>query len=82
MLPWKQRRAKWQTRAANWSPLLDVWFSSAKNIHDTISSEKIQQLIYKNRSIIGFNVPTLRPERIAEGVSVRMPAAIASKWVG
>ncbi len=31
-------------------------------------SEKIQQLIYKNQSLIGFNIPTLRPEQIGECV--------------
>ncbi len=40
----------------------------AKNIHDTLSSEKIQQLIYKNQSLIGFNFPSLRPDQITECV--------------
>ena len=31
-------------------------------------SEKIQQLIYRNQSPVGFNFPTLRPEQIAECV--------------
>jgi NADPH:quinone reductase len=38
----------------------------ARNVHDTISPEKIQQLIYKNQSLIGFNFPSLRPEQIGE----------------
>ena len=50
------------------APFGRVVFFGAKNIHDTISSEKIQQLIYKNQSLIGFNVPSLRPEQIAECV--------------
>jgi NADPH:quinone reductase len=50
------------------APFGRVVFFGAKNIHDTISSEKIQQLIYKNQFLIGFNVPTLRPEQIAECV--------------
>jgi NADPH2:quinone reductase len=50
------------------APFGRVVFFGAKNIHDTISSEKIQQLIYKNQSLIGFNVPTLRPEQIGECV--------------
>lgn len=37
----------------------------ARNIYDTISPEKIQQLIYKNQSLIGFNFPSLQPEQIA-----------------
>ena len=40
----------------------------ARNIHDTLPPEKIQQLIYKNQSLIGFNFPSLRPEQIAECV--------------
>jgi NADPH:quinone reductase len=40
----------------------------ARNIHDTISSELIRQLIYGNQSLVGFNIPTLRPEQIAECV--------------
>ena len=40
----------------------------ARNIHDTISPEKVQQLIYKNQSVMGFNVPSLKPEQIAECV--------------
>ena len=40
----------------------------ARNIHDTISPEKVQQLIYKNQSVMGFNVPSLKPEQIAEYV--------------
>ena len=40
----------------------------ARNIYDTISPEKMQQLIYKNQSVMGFNVPSLKPEQIAECV--------------
>lgn len=50
------------------APFGRVVFFGAKNIHDTISSEKVQQLIYKNQSPIGFNVPSLVPEQIAECV--------------
>jgi NADPH2:quinone reductase len=50
------------------APFGRVVFFGAKNIHDTLSSEKIRQLIYKNQSLIGFNVPTLRPEQIGECV--------------
>ena len=50
------------------APFGRVVFFGAKNIHDTISSEQIQQLIYKNQTLIGFNVPSLRPEQIAECV--------------
>jgi NADPH:quinone reductase len=40
----------------------------AKNIHDTMSSEQIRQIVYKNQSLIGFNVPTLLTEQIGECV--------------
>jgi len=38
----------------------------AKNVHDTFLPEKIQQLIYKNQSVVGFNFPSLLPGQIAE----------------
>jgi NADPH2:quinone reductase len=38
----------------------------AKNIHDTISTEQIRQIVYKNQSLIGFNIPTLQPEQIGK----------------
>jgi len=40
----------------------------ARNVHDTFSPEKISQLIYKNQSLIGFNIPSLQPGQIAECV--------------
>jgi NADPH2:quinone reductase len=40
----------------------------AKNYHDSVSTAKMQQLIFKNQSIIGFAFPTLRPEQIGECV--------------
>jgi NADPH:quinone reductase len=50
------------------APFGRVVVFGARNVHDTISPEKIQQLIYKNQSIIGFNFPSLRSEQIAECV--------------
>ncbi len=50
------------------APFGRIVFFGSRNIHDTIPSEKIQQLIYKNQSLIGFNIPTLRPEQIVECV--------------
>ncbi len=38
----------------------------ARNIHESFSAERIRQLVYKNQSISGFNVPTFRPEQITE----------------
>jgi NADPH2:quinone reductase len=40
----------------------------AKNIHDTISPEKVRQLIHGNQSLIGFNFPSLQAQQIAECV--------------
>jgi NADPH2:quinone reductase len=50
------------------APFGRIVLFGAKNIHDTISSEQIRQLIYKHQSLIGFNIPTLRPEQIGECV--------------
>ena len=38
----------------------------AKNIHDTFSPEKFQQLISRNQTLTGFNLPSLRPEQLGE----------------
>ncbi len=37
----------------------------ARNVHDTISSERMRQLIHHNQSLIGFNIPSLPPQEIA-----------------
>ena len=36
----------------------------ARNIHDTLSPDRMTQLIRGNRTLIGFNFPSLRPEQI------------------
>ena len=40
----------------------------ARNISDTLPPEKMQQLIYRNQTLIGFNFPSLRPEQIAQSI--------------
>lgn len=40
----------------------------ARNIFDTLPPEKMQQLIYRNQTLIGFNFPSLRPEQIAASI--------------
>jgi NADPH2:quinone reductase len=35
----------------------------AKNIHDTLDPQQLRQLITGNQSLIGFNIPSLRPEQ-------------------
>lgn len=37
----------------------------SRNIHDTLLPEQVRHLIYGNRSLIGFNFPSLRREQIA-----------------
>lgn len=36
----------------------------AKNVADTLTPEKMKQLIHRNQTVTGFNIPTLRPEQI------------------
>jgi len=51
------------------APFGRVVVFGAKNMYDTISPEKLQQLIHKNQSLIGFNFPSLRLEQIAPCIS-------------
>lgn len=51
------------------APFGRVIFFGARNYHGAISTEKLQQLIFKNQSIIGFAFPTFRSEQIKECVS-------------
>jgi NADPH2:quinone reductase len=41
----------------------------ARNVHDSFEPEQIQQLIYKNQTITGFNIPSFRPEKIATSIA-------------
>lgn len=50
------------------APFGRVVLFGARNYHDLISTEKIQQLIFKNQSMIGFALPTLRRDQISECV--------------
>jgi NADPH2:quinone reductase len=50
------------------APFGRVIFYGAKNMHDTISSEQMQQLIHRNQTLTGFNFPTLQPGQIADCV--------------
>jgi NADPH:quinone reductase len=52
------------------APFGRIVMLGARNIHDTLSSEQIQQLIYKNQSLIGFNFPSLQHEQIAESAPI------------
>jgi NADPH:quinone reductase len=41
----------------------------ARNIHEAFDAQRMQQLIYKNQSVIGFNLPTMPPELFGECVA-------------
>lgn len=40
----------------------------SKNYHDTITTEQVRQLIWKNQTLAGFAFPALAPEKIKESV--------------
>lgn len=61
------------------APFGRVIVFGARNYHDAISTEKMQQLIFKNQSIIGFAFPTFRSEQIQECVSGLLPLIAAGK---
>ena len=47
------------------APFGRVVMFGAKNVNDTLSPEKVRQLIFQNQSITGFNFPSLQPSQIA-----------------
>jgi NADPH2:quinone reductase len=50
------------------APFGRIVLYGAQNAHDSLPNDKVQQLIHKNQSIIGFNFPSLRPEQIQASV--------------
>jgi len=50
------------------APFGRVVMYGAKNANDILPAEKVAQLIHKNQTVIGFNIPSLLPEQIAECV--------------
>jgi len=50
------------------APFGRLVFFGARNIHDTLSSGNIEQLIRRNQCLIGFNLPTADSQKIAENV--------------
>jgi hypothetical protein len=52
---WRYRRRKFQANRAIWTNGM----FEARNIHDTLGPQKIQQLIYKNQTPTGFNFPIM-----------------------
>lgn len=51
------------------APFGRIVLFGAKNIHDTFGPQKIQQVIYKNQTVTGFNFPSLPPELVANSAS-------------
>ena len=45
------------------APFARIVFFGAKNIHDTLSPETIQQLIYKNQTLRGLTYQAFHPKR-------------------
>ena len=50
------------------APFGRIVLFGARNIHEPFAPERIQQLIYKNQSVIGFNLPSMHPEQLAQCV--------------
>jgi NADPH:quinone reductase len=50
------------------APFGQIVMYGAKNVHDTLSHETIQQLIYKNQTLRGFNLPSLPLQQIADSI--------------
>jgi NADPH2:quinone reductase len=50
------------------APLGRMVVFGARNIHDTFVPEQIQQLIYNNQTVTGFNIPSLPPNVISSAV--------------
>ncbi len=40
----------------------------SKNYHDTITTEQVRQLIWKNQTLVGFAYPALSPKKIKESL--------------
>lgn len=50
------------------APFGRIVMYGAKNANDMLPTGKVAQLIHKNQAMIGFNIPSLRPQQIAECV--------------
>lgn len=50
------------------APFGRIVLFGARNIHEGFAPERIQQLIYKNQTVTGFNLPSMHPEQLAECV--------------
>jgi NADPH:quinone reductase len=50
------------------APFGQIVMYGAKNVHDTLSPETIQQVIYRNQTFRGFDLPSLSLQHIAESI--------------
>lgn len=50
------------------APFGRIVLFGARNIHEPFAPERIRQVIYKNQSVTGFNLPSMHPEQLAECV--------------
>ena len=51
------------------APFGQIVMFGSKNIHDSLPPQTIQQLIYKNQTIRGFNLPSFPPQTIVKSVA-------------
>lgn len=51
------------------APFGRIVLFGARNIHEAFETERIRQLVYKNQSVVGFNLPTMQPELLGECVA-------------
>jgi NADPH:quinone reductase len=51
----------------------------ARNIHESFSPGRVRQLVSKNQTLVGFNLPALRPQQIHEVLPDLLNAIAAGK---
>lgn len=61
------------------APFGRVVFFGASNAHDSLPPEKVYQLISQNQSLIGFNVPALAREQLAECIVSLLDLIVAGR---
>lgn len=51
------------------APFGRVVLFGAKNVHETFEAQQIQRLVHGNQTVIGFNLPTMKPELLGRCVA-------------
>lgn len=51
------------------APFGRIVLFGARNVHEAYEAERIQQLVHRNQTLIGFNLPTMQPELLGECVA-------------